>query len=120
MKHELIHFEQKLAKEREVIVNELKGIGVHTEAKGKDDWEAIPGIEIDEADDNEIGDRISAYEGNTALTTELELRLKEIDLAQSKIQAGKFGICEVGGEPIEEDRLEANPAARTCKKHIEE
>jgi RNA polymerase-binding transcription factor DksA len=119
MKKELIHFEQMLAQEREVVVNELKGISIHTEAKDKDDWEAIPGIEIDSADSNNVSDRIGNYEGNTALVSELEARLKEIDHAAKKMQEGKYGICEVCGKQIEEDRLEANPAARTCKTHIE-
>ena len=60
-----------------------------------------------------------SYEGNTALVSELEGRLKEVDLALKKIKENAFGTCEVGGEAIEADRLMANPAARTCKKHIE-
>ena len=35
-----------------------------------------------------------------------------------KIEAGTFGVCEISGEPIEEDRLDANPAARTNKANI--
>jgi DnaK suppressor protein len=112
-------FQKKLADERNVLISELKGISVQSDKQDKDNWEAIPGIEVDEADSNEVGDRISQYEGNTALVTELEARLKELDLASNKIKAGKFGTCEVCGKNIEEDRLGANPAARTCKTHIE-
>ena len=32
---------------------------------------------------------------------------------------GTYGSCEISGEAIEVERLEANPAARTCKAHIE-
>jgi len=34
-----------------------------------------------------------------------------------KIEDGTYGICEVGGEEIPEDRLDANPSARTCIEH---
>jgi RNA polymerase-binding transcription factor DksA len=40
--------------------------------------------------------------------------------ALGKIEAGTYGVCEVSGMDIEEDRLEANPAARTCKAHMAE
>ena len=33
--------------------------------------------------------------------------------ALEKIEAGKYGICEVSGEEIEADRLEAYPSAKT-------
>ncbi|MCC2630916.1 MAG: TraR/DksA family transcriptional regulator [Candidatus Paceibacter sp.] len=120
MKQELIHFEQKLAQERARIVEELKGVGVHTEAKDKDDWEAVPMTEIDSADSNTVADRITSYESNDALVRDLEGRLREIDHATKRMEEGKYNICEVCGEEIEEERLEANYAARTCKKHINE
>jgi RNA polymerase-binding transcription factor DksA len=52
---------------------------------------------------------------------ELELRLKDINDALNKIERadGSYGKCETSGEMIEEDRLMANPAARTCKLHME-
>jgi RNA polymerase-binding transcription factor DksA len=120
MKKELIHFEQKLAKERQVVIGELKSVGVHTEAKDQDDWEATPMTEIDAADANTVADRISSYENNDALVRDLEIRLREIDHATKKMQEGTYGTCEVCGNEIEEERLEANPAARTCKTHINE
>ncbi len=50
----------------------------------------------------------------------LENRWNEVRAALKKIEAGTYGICEISGEPIEEDRLEVNPAARTCKEHMDE
>jgi RNA polymerase-binding transcription factor DksA len=121
MKKELIHFEQLLAKEREMVISELKGISVNTGAKGEDDWEATPSdMGNERADANDVADKIESYEGNDALVRDLEIRLREIDYAANKMKAGKYGICEVCNEEIEEERLEANPAARTCKKHLNE
>ena len=44
----------------------------------------------------------------------------DIKRALKKIKDDEYGKCELCGEDIEEDRLEANPAARTCKKHMGE
>lgn len=70
------------------------------------------------ADPNEAADKIEEYNEHRAITGELEIRYNDIRAALQKIEGGKFGICEVSGEQIEEDRLEANPAARTCKSHM--
>jgi RNA polymerase-binding transcription factor DksA len=43
--------------------------------------------------------------------------LQEIDAALARIEAGKYGICEVDGTPIEFERLQALPWARTHVKH---
>jgi RNA polymerase-binding transcription factor DksA len=48
----------------------------------------------------------------------LEGRRTDVKEALDKIEEGRFGICEECGEKIEEDRLEANPSARTCKAHM--
>jgi RNA polymerase-binding transcription factor DksA len=70
------------------------------------------------SDMNDLGDRDEEF-ANTANTLgELEIRYKDIILALKKINEGTYGICEISGKPIEEDRLMANPAARTCKSHM--
>jgi RNA polymerase-binding transcription factor DksA len=53
------------------------------------------------------------------MTDTLEKRLADVENALNKIDGGSYGICEVCGNKIEEDRLEANPAARTCKACME-
>jgi RNA polymerase-binding protein DksA len=40
--------------------------------------------------------------------------MKEIDEAFQRIENGTYGICEVDGEPIPKQRLEAVPWARCC------
>ncbi|MBO3662388.1 TraR/DksA family transcriptional regulator [Microbacterium stercoris] len=40
--------------------------------------------------------------------------LREIDAALGRIEAGTYGICEVCGEPIPQDRLRARPTASRC------
>jgi RNA polymerase-binding transcription factor DksA len=66
-----------------------------------------------------MADRTEDYGERSAITETLDQRLDDINNALQKIVSGNYGICEVCGNPIEEDRLEANPAARTCKACME-
>jgi RNA polymerase-binding transcription factor DksA len=43
--------------------------------------------------------------------------LKEVRLALARIDADTFGLCENGGEHIDEKRLEAIPWTRYCSAH---
>lgn len=120
MKKENTQFKERLAEEKNTIINSLEKISVHTANKDKDDWEATPSDEVESADSNNIADRISSYENNDAIVTDLENRLREVDYALNKIENNTYGKCEICEKDIEPDRLEANPAARTCKVHLNE
>src|SRR5690348_7016105 len=42
-------------------------------------------------------------------------RQHAIDDALARIDRGEYGVCEACGNPIEPDRLDAEPTARLCK-----
>lgn len=109
------HYKTKLTEEKTRLVHELKSIGRNV---GADDWEATSSTPVDTADDTEVADKFEELGINDAVGGELEKQLKDVDDALTKIDEGNYGICEVSGEKIEEDRLEANPSARTCKEHM--
>jgi len=44
--------------------------------------------------------------------------LKEIDSALARIGNGTFGLCETCHDPIESDRLQANPFVHFCLDHL--
>lgn len=44
--------------------------------------------------------------------------LHEVDVALEKLQKGTFGLCEACHEPIEKDRLCADPLIRNCIDHL--
>lgn len=112
------HFKEKLEKELENVEGELKSLG-RINPSNPNDWEALPPtMDIQRADPNEVADQIEEYEENTGILKELEIRLNEIKVALKKISDNTYGKCEVCGEEIEKERLEANPAARTCVKHM--
>jgi DnaK suppressor protein len=113
------YFKKNLEDELQLIETELNKIG-RKNPDDKNDWEAEPvDDDIDSADPNEVADKFEDYEGNTAVLKELEIRYNDVKDALTKIEEGKYGFCEISGDPIEEDRLIANPAARSCKKHME-
>lgn len=116
------HFKQKLEAERATLEAELKTVGT-PDPKNSEDW--VPKeVDMDTmpaaADPNEAADKIEEYEENRAINDTLEVRHANVLHAIKKIGEGTYGTCEVGGEAIEEERLEANPAARTCKAHMDQ
>jgi phosphoserine phosphatase RsbU/P len=48
----------------------------------------------------------------------LKSLLAEIDAALERIDRGSFGLCETCKDPIERDRLEADPLCRFCLDHL--
>lgn len=109
----------KLEKERDVLVEEMKDMGkLNPETN---EWEATPEeMNYVETDQNDMADRFEDFESKSSMMKVLETKLKDVLHAIKGIGRESFGKCEVCKKDIELARLEANPAARTCKKHINE
>ncbi len=59
------------------------------------------------------GDTIAVERGrDLALAAKAREMIEEIDHAMSKFELGTYGICEISGDPIPNERLEAIPWAR--------
>ena len=113
------HFKLKLEKELALLETELKSVG-HKNPSNPKDWEASSGeVDVNASDLADIADNIESYESNTAILKPLEKQYNDVKLALDKIKKGTYGICEVSSEPIETERLEANPSARTCVAHMD-
>jgi len=107
-------YKQKLEEEKKLLEEELGDLGRKNKTTG--DWEATPVPQtMPEADQNDLADRAEDFEERTSRLAPLEARLTDIDLALKKIEDNAYGTCESCGKAIEDDRLMANPAARTCK-----
>ncbi len=62
--------------------------------------------------------QVTAERGEAeALAAKLQEALAEVERALAKLDDGTYGICEACGQPIDEARLEAKPAARYCIAH---
>lgn len=109
---------EKLEKERDVLLEEMKDMGKLNAETGE--WEAIPEeLEVPETDENDKADRFEDFEARSSMMRTLEPRLDNILKALKGLNRESFGKCEVCKKDIEMTRLEANPAAKTCKKHLE-
>jgi len=49
---------------------------------------------------------------------ELTRLLSEVDAALERLQTGRYGLCETCHDPIETDRLMADPITRFCLDHL--
>lgn len=112
------HYKDLLLAEKKRLLEELPSVG-RINPENPDDWEGTSGEgETETEDDNILADKLEEFEERSAIEVELESQLILVKNALERIDKGTFGICKVGGEEIEADRLEVNPAAETCKKHI--
>ena len=105
-----------LEAEKDSLEEELASHGRVQSESG--DWQgASVGFEGEEADPNDAADQIEELVTNMPLVEELEGRHTDVEDALEKMEQGIYGKCEECGEEIPLDRLEANPAARTCVAH---
>jgi RNA polymerase-binding transcription factor DksA len=110
-------FRARLQEEKATLERELGTVGRRNPAN-PGDWEAVPPESEPEPDPNDQADVMEEFGNNNAILKDLEARLGSVDDALARIQEGTYGTCRVGGEQIEEDRLEADPTAGTCKAHL--
>jgi RNA polymerase-binding transcription factor DksA len=112
-------YKTKLEEEKKLLVEELGELG-RVDKTG--DWEAVPESETtsqEVPDDGDMAERSEGYEERSIKLNTLEARLSDINKALEKMNGEDYGICEICGKKIEEDRLEVNPAAKTCKECME-
>ena len=111
-------FEAKLLEEKNLLEKELSQVAVKNPSNPTD-WVPSGGDkDQSQADEMQVSDSFENLENNMGVTTQLENRLTDINSALEKIKNGTYGKCEISGEEIELERLEANPAARTCEAHM--
>ncbi len=112
-------FKKRLDEEEKDILAELMGIAAQ-DPTNKDNW--VPKIDIDEGGmtgEDEDAIQTTTYEKRIGIVAQLETRYNNIKKALQRIEDGTYGVCLISGKKIELDRLNANPAAKTCKDHID-
>lgn len=108
---------ERLVAEKDALETQLATVGRRNPSNPAD-WEPVPPEVGQEADPNDQADLMEGLGEHTAILRDLENRYHDVLDALSRIEKGTYGICSVSGETIEDDRLEADPAARTCKAHL--
>jgi|SRR3989344_5715070 len=110
------YFKEILEKEKTKLINQLKRFARKSDRNN--DWVPKPTeSNIQEAEGGERSNVIQTMETDLGVEKELEKSLNDVDRALNRIQDGTYGLCEKEGEPMSEERLEANPSAKTCIKH---
>ncbi|MFH1608549.1 MAG: TraR/DksA C4-type zinc finger protein [Patescibacteria group bacterium] len=108
---------EKLEKERDVLLEQMRDLGKLDPETGE--WQATPEeLSSPESDENDKADRFEDYEAKSSMVKALEPRLKNVLQALKDLNKVSFGKCEVCKKNIEKSRMDANPTARTCKKHL--
>ncbi|TAK58848.1 hypothetical protein EPO14_03425 [Patescibacteria group bacterium] len=118
--NDLVKFKKLLEEEKVLLETELSELGSRNPSNASDWVPSKPAGDEFGADRNDNADIIEDMQDNNAALNELEGRLNQVVSALLKITEGTYGTCEISGEAIEMDRLEANPASPTCKKHMRE
>jgi DnaK suppressor protein len=109
----------KLEEEKKLLESELGELG---KVDKFGDWEAVPESENtnqEVQDEGDMAERAEDYEERSMKLNILEARLGDINKALGKIENESYGFCEICEKPIEDERLEVNPAAKTCKECME-
>lgn len=112
-----------LLKERDLLTKELETIAA-PDPNLPDDWdvkhEEWSEDQITSSEELETGESVNESDEdmkNKALSDRLELRLKEVNDALKRMEDGTYGTCETCKQPIDVERLRANPAAKTDIEH---
>src|SRR3989344_3100678 len=116
----LDNYQKLLEEEKNKLEGELGEIA-HRNPDAPADWQtSYPEQSVNSPAPDEKADQDEEFANTSGQESALEERLLDINDALDRIKHGTFGICAVGKEEMGEDRLQANPAARTCIKHASE
>ncbi|MEA2112132.1 MAG: RNA polymerase-binding protein DksA [Campylobacterota bacterium] len=101
---ELEYFSEILKDRRAQIIKNINGV--------EDEITQLRGLEL-----NDEGDYASVSNNNlieSAIGTQQELELMEIEIALAKISNGEYGVCEMCEEDIGSLRLKVKAHAKYC------
>lgn len=116
-KEKLEYFKKKLEARKKELEKALSYVAQKNPAN-PEDWETlVPDMNAMLSDKNEVADFFEEMENRSAIEDKLEERLTFVKEALERIKKGTYGICEEGGELIDERRLEAYPCAKNCIAH---
>ena len=117
MNLDLNYFRKKLEEEREKLERQLSLIAKRNPENPKDWKPTQPKLNPQASDLTEMADVFEKFETQVITGVALEAQLNEVQDAIGRIENGTCGLCGRDQKPINLERLEANPAAKTCIEH---
>lgn len=115
---ELNHAKELLSQERSELTDLAERV---RESGGLDESQEESTGELTNFDQH-LGDHATdtfEREKDRSIGAGIAAKLSEIDAALERIEQGEYGVCEVCGRQIADERLEAVPATRFCRDHAD-
>lgn len=115
---ELNHAKELLSQERSELTDLAERV---RESGGLDESQEESTGELTNFDQH-LGDHATdtfEREKDRSIGAGIAAKLSEIDAALERIEQGEYGVCEVCGRQIADERLEAVPATRFCREHAD-
>ena len=111
------YYKKRLEEEKAQLEEELSSVA-RRKTENPSDWEpSFPEMNTVSSDEAEMANALEEFEVQVGIAASLADKLNQVKAALERIEKGAFGMCEVDGKPIEEERLGANPTATTCIPH---
>lgn len=114
--------EEQLARLKESLLAERHDIDRHFLMEGEDGQTTLTDDtgELSSYDNHpaDLGTETFERERDAVIDDRFAERREEIERALSKMEDGTYGLCEISGEPIGYERLEALPATRYAIGHV--
>jgi DnaK suppressor protein len=84
------------------------------EALGEMQTESTQELSVVDQHPGDQGTETFEREKAESIRVSTEGQLRDVERALAKLDSGDYGICEICGKQIPDERLEARPAARYC------
>lgn len=111
---DLDHFRSRLEEMRASTQREIDGLHDEVINANQDDSYGVKNHPAEDATE------LYTRERSLAIENELQRELERINHALQRMDEGSYGVCEVGGEEIPVERLEARPHSTLCIVHQRE
>ncbi|HEX2024315.1 MAG TPA: TraR/DksA C4-type zinc finger protein [Acidimicrobiales bacterium] len=93
----------------------LRGQLVDAHHTGQSEQDSVGELSSFDQHQADLGTETFEREKDLSFLESIEAELADVEHALRRLDEGTYGICEACGRPIDEDRLEALPAARFCR-----
>jgi RNA polymerase-binding transcription factor DksA len=82
---------------------------------GESEQESVAELSSIDQHQAELGTETFEREKDLAILESVAAEMADVEHALQRLEDGGYGTCEACGRPIDDERLEALPAARLCR-----
>lgn len=104
---------KRLLEEQQRLTDDLRELQADSDAQK----ESLQELSTVDQHPGDIGTETFEMEKNASIIESLKGQLRDIEEALGRLDDGSYGLCQYDQKPIDDERLEALPAARYCLEH---